>query len=155
MEKRFENFTYLILQINRSIQRIKNMEMTEFGLKGIHAMCLFYLKQYPGALSQAELSKLCAEDKASICRALSELSDRGLLLDTQCEQMKKYNAKLKLTDRGYAIAEQVDQKVGRILDIGGAGLDEEERRMMYKGLEQVNTNLENYVHAGRNRDFFE
>lgn len=149
MEKRFEIFTYLILQINRSIQRIKNMEMTEFGLKGIHAMCLFYLKQYPGEFSQAELSKLCGEDKASICRALSELSDRGLIVDTQSDQTKKYNAKLMLTDNGRIIADQVDQKVGRALDFGGAGLNEEERLMMYSCLERVNANLENYILTNR------
>lgn len=149
MEKRFENFTYLILQINRSIQRIKSMEMTEFGLKGIHAMCLFYLKQYPGELSQAELSKLCAEDKASICRALSELSDRGLIVDTQSEQTKKYNAKLMLTAEGRIIAGQVDQKIERALDVGGAGLSEDSRRMMYECLTLVNSNLENYILENR------
>lgn len=148
MEKRFENFTYLILQINRSVQRIKSMEMTEFGLKGIHAMCLFYLKQYPGELSQAELSKLCAEDKASICRALSELSERSLIADTQIDQSKKYNAKLTLTDEGCVIADQVNQKVGRALDFGGAGLSEEERRVMYSCLGRVNENLEKYIRSG-------
>lgn len=49
MENRFETFTSLILQISPSIQRIKSLEMTEFHLQGVHAMCLFYLYRQPRA----------------------------------------------------------------------------------------------------------
>lgn len=71
MENRFETFTSLILQISRSIQRIKSLEMTEFHLQGVHAMCLFYLYRNPGGLTQGELARLCLEDKASVSRAVA------------------------------------------------------------------------------------
>ncbi len=147
MEKRFETFTFLILQINRAIQRIKSLEMTEFQLKGIHAMCLFYLHREPGTLTQAELAKLCAEDKASVCRALSELISRGLLIDTQPYQSKKYNAKLLLTEQGTELAEKVRQKVANALDVVGSGLQENEREILYRCLNRINDNLEQYVNA--------
>lgn len=152
MEKRFETFTSLILQINRSIQRIKSMEMTEFQLKGIHAMCLFYLSQNPARLTQAELAKLCSEDKASISRALSELGERGLVIDTQLDQTKKYNARILLTDEGSAIAEKVNQKITRALDAVGTGLDEAEREALYLYLEKINEDLQNYIDYGRTQE---
>lgn len=43
MEERFETFTVLIARINRGIKRIKAEEMAEFGLKGPHVSCLYYL----------------------------------------------------------------------------------------------------------------
>lgn len=152
MERRFETFTSLILQINRSIQRIKSMEMTEFQLKGIHAMCLFYLSQHPSQLTQAELVKLCSEDKASISRALSELGERGLVIDTQLEQAKKYNARIALTDEGNIIAGKVNQKITKALGAVGTGLDEAEREALYRYLEKINEDLQDYINYGRTQE---
>ena len=42
MEDRFETFTILISRINRSIRKIKNQEMADWGLKSIHVSCLHY-----------------------------------------------------------------------------------------------------------------
>lgn len=147
MEKRFETFTSLILQINRSIQRLKNLEMKEFDLKGIHAICLFYLSRNPSQLTQGELAKLCLEDKASVCRALSELSERGLVVDSQTEQAKKYNAIIALTEEGSVIAEKVNQKIAKALEIGSEGIKEEDRETLYKHLERINDNLKSYCDA--------
>ena len=147
MENRFETFTSFIQQINRSIQRIKSMEMTEFGLKGIHALCLFHLYRAPGRLTQAELTKLCAEDKATVSRALSELLDRGFVVDTQPGQAKKYNARLLLTDAGCTIAEQVERRVDRAVELASAGLTNEEREILYHCLQTVNENLGRYTRS--------
>lgn len=145
MENRFETFTSLISQINRSIQRIKSMEMTAFHLKGIHAMCLFYLRRSASGLTQAELARLCAEDKASVSRALAELHQRGLVMDTQPGQAKKYNAKLILTDAGKDIAREVCDKAFRALDMGAAGIGDGDREALYRYLERINDNLAAYV----------
>ena len=39
MEKIFENFTINILKLNKLVNRIKQYEMKEFGLRAIHVMC--------------------------------------------------------------------------------------------------------------------
>ena len=54
MEERFETFTVLIARINRGIKRIKAEEMAEFGLKGPHVSCLYYLSCC-GEMTAAEL----------------------------------------------------------------------------------------------------
>ena len=145
MENRFETFTSLIQQISRTIQRIKGLETTEFGLKGIHAICIFHIYRAPDQLTQAELTKLCAEDKATVSRALSELMERGLLTDTQCGQAIKYNARLRLTESGNAIAEQVERKADRALALASAGLNDADREVLYRCLQTVSANLEDYT----------
>ena len=47
MIQRFDAFVSGITSCYKYIQRIKSMEMTEFGLKGTHVMCLYYLRQTP------------------------------------------------------------------------------------------------------------
>ena len=78
MLRRFESFVTGITVCYKYIQRIKSMEMGELGLKGAHAMCLFYLHHNPGGLTAAQLCTLCAEDKAAISRTVADLRRHGL-----------------------------------------------------------------------------
>ena len=43
MDHRFETFSLSILELNRYLQKIKELEMKQFGLKASHTMCLYYL----------------------------------------------------------------------------------------------------------------
>lgn len=78
MEERFETFTVLIARINRGIKRIKAEEMAEFGLKGPHVSCLYYLSCC-GEMTAAELCERCDEDKAAISRSLDDLEKNGYI----------------------------------------------------------------------------
>ena len=69
MEARFETFTVLINRISRSIRKIKNQEMAEYGLRSAHISCLYYLQQGEG-LTATDLCERCEEDKATVSRAL-------------------------------------------------------------------------------------
>lgn len=145
MENRLETFTSLILKINRSIQRIKSLEMDAFHLKGIHAMCLLCLSRSETGLTQAELVRLCQEDKASISRALSELNERGLVRDARAIRAKKYNARMLLTAEGEKIARQVREKAFQALDSGAEGIGERDREALYRYLKCIDGNLETYI----------
>ena len=78
MEDRFETFTILISRINRSIRKIKNQEMADWGLKSIHVSCLHYLHSQ-GSLTAAELCERCEEDKAAVSRAIDHLKSEGFI----------------------------------------------------------------------------
>ena len=43
MNNRYESFTLLMNKINKSIRKIKNIEMEEYKLKGVHVSILYYL----------------------------------------------------------------------------------------------------------------
>ena len=74
MDHRFETFSLSILELNRYLQKIKELEMKQFGLKASHTMCLYYLGQHPEGLTATQLTELCKEDKAAVSRCLSQLS---------------------------------------------------------------------------------
>ena len=138
MLNRFGAFVTGITACYKYIQRIKAMEMTELGLRGTHAMCLFYLHHNPRGLTAAQLCQLCDEDKGAISRTLSELESKGYL---QTRAAKKYRAEIILTPEGTKIAEKMDDLIKSWVEVGGDGLTEEQRGNFYLTLERIGTNL--------------
>lgn len=146
MLNRFGAFVTGITACYKYLQRIKSMEMTEFGLKGTHAMCLFYLHHNPQGLTAVQLCQLCDEDKAAISRTLSELESKGYL---QTRAEKKYRAEILLTREGKALAEKMDVQIENWVCIGGEGLTERQRSNFYCALAHIASNLkETYENEG-------
>ena len=135
---RFEDFLTGITVCHKYIQRIKNAEMTEFGLRGTHVACMFYLYHKSEGLTAAQLCTLCAEDKGTISRTVSDLRARGYV-----EQSggKNYRAPLKLSPAGEEIARQMDPVIESWVSVGGDGLTTEEREAFYRSLALIAANL--------------
>lgn len=138
MIQRFQEFLSGITVCYKYIQRIKNAEMTEFGLKGIHVSCLFYLSHNPDGLTAAQLCSLCAEDKATISRTVSDLRKRGYIEEGTG---KNYRAPLYLTDAGKQIARQMAPIIESWVGIGGLGMSEAQREAFYESLTLISSNL--------------
>ena len=143
MTERFEAFVGGITVCYKYIQRIKNAEMTELGLKGTHVMCLFFLNHNPGGLTAAQLCKLCAEDKAAISRTLATLQEKGYISSSG----GKYRALLTLTPPGKEAAKQLDSIIDQWVNLGGDGLCEEDRVIFYRTLELIAGNLKGNLPA--------
>ena len=137
MIDRFQAFVSGITICYKYIQKIKAMEMTEFGLKGTHVMCIFYMHHSEQEITAAQLCQLCAEDKAAISRTLVTLQDKGYV---QVDE-KKYRAHLHLTEEGEKLARQIDGLIEHWVDFGGDGLTEEERNAFYYALNLISSNL--------------
>lgn len=137
MIQRFQDFVTGITACYKYIQRIKSMEMTEFGLKGTQVMCIFFLQHNSEGLTASQLCQLCAEDKAAISRTLATLQKQGYILTGE----KKYRTPLYLTDKGRALASQMDGLIQQWVGCGGNGLSDEERATFYRALVQIAGNL--------------
>lgn len=140
MEERFETFTVLLARISRSVRRMKAAQMAKFNLKGPHVSCLYYLCKV-GPMTAAELWKRCEEDKAAISRSLDSLEKMDYV-SCECPDGKRYKALLRLTEAGEAVAGQIREEIDRILDAAGAGVEEQQREMMYRTLKTICANLE-------------
>ena len=137
MLQRFQSFVTGVTLCYKSIQKIKATEMTEFGLKGTHVMCLFFLSQHPEGLTAAQLSQMCAEDKAAISRTLAVLQEQGYIQAGE----KKYRVPLRLTPAGQALAREMEALIQQWVSLGGDDLTEEERRVFYRVLGKIAANL--------------
>ena len=144
MIQRFDAFVSGITTCYKYIQRIKSMEMTEFGLKGTHVMCLYYLRQNPTGLTASQLCGLCAEDKAAISRTVSDLRSRGYITSLS---EKAYRAMLTLTAAGQELARKFDHLIELWVAIGGDGLSDTERSDFYRSLSSINENLRSRIES--------
>lgn len=138
MIQRFQHFLTGITVCYKYIQRIKNAEMTEFGLKGTHVACIFYLNHNLEGLTSAQLCSLCAEDKASISRTVDYLRRRGFI---EPRGSKTYRTPLRLTAEGRQVASRMDPIIEEWVGIGGVGLTNEQREAFYGTLALISDNL--------------
>lgn len=138
MIQRFQEFLNGITVCYKYIQRIKNAEMTELGLKGIHVSCLFYLHHNPDGLTATQLCSLCCEDKATISRTVADLRARGYI---QQGGNKNYRAPLYLSEAGVAVAQQMDPLIESWVGVGGDGMTDEQRETFYQCLTLISDNL--------------
>lgn len=140
MDNRYESFTLLMAKINKSIRKIKNVEMEEYKLKGVHVSILYYL-YLDKELVAKELCDRCEEDKATISRTLIYLEKVGLI-KCNSKYKKKYNNPYSLTNKGVKIAINIENKINRILFAVNGCLTTEERVVFYKQLNTISTTLD-------------
>ena len=142
MEERFETFTMLIASISRSIRRLKTEETAEYNLKSPHVSILYQLYK-EGSLTAAEICEACDEDKASVSRSIVYLEQNGFLTRSARRESaargagKHYRAALTLTERGREVAAGLAESIDEILDEVAEGVTEEERRILYRALGEI------------------
>lgn len=148
MQDRFETFTVLINKISRNIRKIKNQEMEAYQLRSAHVSCLYYLYK-DDALTATELCERCAEDKATISRALDYLEQNEYLVCAS-KSAKKYKSPITLTEKGMDMGKLISDKVDAVLLEISAGLTEAERVEFYRSLSIICDGLERICENGEN-----
>ena len=141
MDTRFETFALSILELNRYIQRIKDIEMQKFGLRAGHTMCLYYLGRHGEGLTATELTAMCSEDKAAISRTLSQLLGKKLVTCDIPEGKRAYRTLYFLTDSGREIVKSIDSRIEEIFSGGSEGLTDEQREALYTSMNTILKNL--------------
>lgn len=140
MEDLFEKFTVSILKLNKLVQRIKACEMKKFGLKSVHAMCLYHLSVHGQGLSAGRLVKLTLEDKAAISRALSDMRKMGYVE----YDASRHGAPVKLTRSGAELAESIRARAAAAVGAGSLKFTPDQREFFYRSLITISDNLQNY-----------
>lgn len=136
MQNRYEQFSFTVSALNRSISRIEAEEMSKYGLKGIYAQYLSPLSRHPNGLTAARLCEICAKDKAAVSRAIAEMEQKGLI-ERETRGESGYRAKLILTEKGKAAAEYVRKRAQTIVEQAGQDLTEENRKIFYESLAKI------------------
>lgn len=143
MVSRFDKFSYDIAEIYYCWHKISSTAMEEYGLKGPYSVYFTALSNYPEGITAAKLSELCSRNKADVSRSMALFEEKGLIV--RSEQKNGYRALIKLTDQGKHIASGIAKKAAEVVDIGGAGLSEEERQSFYRALDLIAENLKAYT----------
>ena len=150
MKERFETFTVLIAEISRNIRRIKNQEMSEYGLRSNHVSCLYYLYTET-ELTATELCDRCKEDKATISRTLEHLEENDFIT-YGANQSKRYKTPILLTPKGEEVGKIIAERIHSILSEFFVGLTEEERVEFYRCLSIVSESLEKCANKSQSQE---
>ena len=148
MDDLYINFTASITRLNKIIQKIKSIEVKEYGLQPIHVSCWYYLSKNPQGLTAKELCELSISDKAAISRALKTLQAKGYIT----YEPRGRNEVVKITDKGNELAEVISSKINSAVKAGSAKLTDEERRFFYNSLLEISDNLVNYYKKLLNKE---
>ena len=147
MLSRFQQFSFVISEINRHIQKIERDEMIKYGCKGAFAQYLVALLSHPEGLTAARLCELCDKDKAAVSRMVSEMQEKGLVTRSS-ENARAYNAAILLTEDGRKAAEHVCMKARAAVNAVGGEMSDEERHILYSLLDVIATKLQTLSEEG-------
>lgn len=114
--------------------------MAEYNLRSAHVSCLYHLYTEK-CLTATELCRKCAEDKATISRAIEYLESEQYL---KCEskRAKRYKSPIVLTEKGMEVGEKIAERIDKALSEISFGLTEEERASFYRSLSIIHNNIE-------------
>ncbi|PID82521.1 MAG: hypothetical protein CSB16_00755 [Clostridiales bacterium] len=140
MQNRLEQFTLLINNIYRSIQKIKLEELKKFGLKGSYMTCIHYLGISDRDLSFKELCNLCGEDKSLISKNLKSLIELEIV-NKDSEGDKIYKSKFALSQKGKEIFEKIEKKTNAICSNVYLDKSENELQVFYSNLKEISAKL--------------
>ena len=147
MIDRFERFSFSISEISRCWHRIAGDVMSSHGLKGPYAVYFTALYRYQEGITAAQLGEICSRDKADVSRAMTQMVQLGLV--EKCDgSTRSYRTRLKLTETGIRLAEDINRKAVMAVENASKGLSAEKRIIFYEALELITGNLQQLSKTG-------
>ena len=143
MLNRFAQFSYMISNINRNIQKIEHDEMVKLGYKGAYAKYLVVMAQQPQGVTSSKLCEICDKNKAAVSRMITEMEEKGLVLRNH-----SYNALIKLTKKGENLAKYVCEKAELAVQEVSKDLPIEQRTLLYTLLNQLSGSIHKLSEEG-------
>ena len=140
MLDRYEEFTQAVSAAYKYILKIKSFYMSEYDLKAAHVTCLHTLSRTAEGYTPTEICDITGEDKATISKALSALTERGYVVSKK-DGFRKYKAKFSLTDEGKFVSSQIKKFMVEAVNSCGGDLPDEERDIFYRSFRSIVENL--------------
>ena len=147
MLTRFEQFTYMISNINRYIQKLERDEMIKQGYKGSYAQYLAAMNHHAEGITAARLCEICDRDKAAVSRIVAEMEECGLICRMGAKE-NRYRARLCLTEKGREVAAFVFKRAQAAVEAVGKEMTDQERVILYSTLDRISSNLQTLTKEG-------
>ena len=145
--ERFERFSFAISKISRCWNKLATEEMEKYGLKGPCALYLLTIYRSNDGITATKLAEACSKDKADVSRAVTLMEKHGLVVKESMGQ-NLYRAKILLTEKGKAAAENVSMSACLAVEAAGSGVNDDDRQNFYNTIESIAENLEEICSKG-------
>jgi DNA-binding MarR family transcriptional regulator len=131
-ETGFEVFSALLGNTMKSLEHLKAKGMGEYGLSGMHTLCLQKLYEFPEGLTRTELSRQCGVDRAQITRVIGELLAKGVVFEVGGRS--NYRKKCVLTEAGRTTAAEIYALIQKINSFVSGDIDPARLKIFYETL---------------------
>ena len=123
------------------MQRLRAQFAQMSGVSSVHLFWLYLLREYPEGLAASRLAELSNIDRSLVSRQLKPLLARGLVQTGEQTGKRRYGWKIRLTDSGRTLAEQIAREALSIQNRAGRGILPEELAVFYRVLGALNQNF--------------
>lgn len=140
--ERFTAFTINLSNIERSLHKIKSMKMAQYGLRATHLMCMAQIESSKDGLTPTQIAQECAIDKAFVSRITNDLIAQSFIqINDKFNDGRKYRQKYILTEKGYAVMEEVKEIIDKVIANIRGTVSADELKCFYKVLDVINKNI--------------
>lgn len=134
-----ESLHYLLMANHLLFQKSLLTDIKNTGLTPGQPKVLDYLLFHDGAF-QKEIAEACYIEPATITSVLFGMENNGLITRKNLDGNRR-NLYVYLTDKGRAMAEQVELKFGAIEEKALSGFSDDEKEQLMVFLTRINRNI--------------
>ena len=123
------------------MQRLRVQFADAAGVSSVHLFWLYLLREYPEGLAASRLAELSNIDRSLVSRQLKPLLECGLVRADGETWKRRYGWKIRLTQEGIALAEEIAAQALAIQNHAGRGVSAEELAGFYRVLGALDGNF--------------
>ncbi len=136
----FEAFSFSLGRASKSLEKLKTKGMEDFGLSGMHTLCLRKLYTSPEGLTRTQLSRGLEVDRAQITRVIETLLASGYV--EELGGSSNYRKKCRLTEEGTRAVTEINGMVERVHKFVSGNIPKEKLEIFYEVFAEICHNLE-------------
>ena len=142
----FELLTLNIDKLQKSIRMLEAAEAANFNIKGVHIFWIYSLLDYEDGLTASEIAAKSKINRSLVSREIDELCKQNIVeYDENNKNSKRYNAHIKLTDKGRKLAMMISQTAMNIQTEVRKGISESELEIFYSVLTKLSDNFDKII----------
>ena len=136
---RFLLFSSRLNDAQKSISRIKQKKMENYGLGSAHVVCICLLEEHPKGLTKTELAKRGGVDKAQISRVIADILEKNYV--TVANPQANYRQRYTLTELGSDVAGDIRKTIININSFVSESISQEDIDTFYTTFNTICENL--------------
>ncbi len=143
--ERFVMFINRVDAMQKYVRQIRASLGADMNMKGVHTLWVYLLSVHPNGLTCAEIADVCSVDRSLVSREIELLRENGIAEYQEVNGRRMYNSTVRLTEKGRALAEEIEHRALGYQRTVDEGITEEELNTFYTVVQKMCDNFKKIV----------